>query len=65
MEKKPIKNKAEKAENAVKEPQVLDKNAIYTFVSNGKAPSMPSGTEYEVTGEMAALFLFKNLGTIK
>ena len=64
MEKKPNKNKALKAETLTQAVQ-LDKNAIYRFVSNGKAASMPQGFEYDVTGEMAQLFLDKKLGEIK
>jgi len=64
MEKKQNKNKALKAEAATQVVN-LDKDALYRFVSNGKAASMPQGEEYVITGEMAQLFLDKNLGEIK
>jgi hypothetical protein len=72
MEKKIKGNKSlkEKIENKefdqdIAIPNDLDPQKLYIFISNGNAKNLPKGNEYEITGEMALIFLQKKLGELK
>lgn len=61
---KKIENKAEKKVEKVVIPK-LDKTKTYTFISNGKAPRLPKGSVWHVTGESAEIFLKAGYGKLK
>ena len=43
----------------------LNKSALYTFISNGKAERLPKGSVWSVTGETAEIFLKMGYGNLK
>lgn len=43
----------------------LDPNAKYTFVSNGTFRTMPKGSIWTITGEVATIFLSRGYGNLK
>lgn len=49
----------------VKTEVKINDSATVTFVSNGKATTMPKGKEYKITGAMAKIFISAKYGDIK
>lgn len=75
-EKKPRKRKSLKVdlENKVEQPVTstekvelpkLDPKKMYEFVSNGTYKTLPKGKVWQVTGEIALIFLSKGYGELK
>tara|TARA_R110000751_G_scaffold73709_2_gene149077 strand:+ start:949 stop:1191 length:243 start_codon:yes stop_codon:yes gene_type:complete len=60
-------NKATKPETKKPEKKSvqLDKKKRYTFVSNGSSKNMPKGSTWDVSGEVAQIFIKQGYGTIK
>lgn len=60
-------NKATKPE--VKKPKKksvkFDKSKRYTFVSNGSSKNMVKGSIWDISGEVAEIFIKQGYGTIK
>lgn len=60
-------NKATKPE--VKKPEKksikFDKKKRYTFVSNGSSNKMVKGSIWDISGEVAEIFIKQGYGTIK
>ena len=77
MEKKPrktkvLKSKVENKEFAAAEEVVeqnvipeLDNKGMYEFVANGTFRTLPKGTIWKVTGEIAKIFLQRGYGKLK
>lgn len=76
-EKKPRRKKSlnVELENKALEPQVekqaepkvpnLDPKAKYEFIANGKFPTLPKGTKWNITGETAMIFIARGYGELK
>lgn len=67
---KTLKTKVENKEELVESPAEkklpsLDPKARYKFISNGEFKTMPKGTEWNVTGETAIIFLKQGYGKLK
>lgn len=58
--KKPAKKKAEKKQKAK-----FDHAKRYQFVSNGTAKHLPKGTKWDITGEVAEIFVNQGYGEVK
>ena len=73
MEKKPRTKKIlnadleSKTEKLVKpkKPIELDPATIYEFVGNGVFRTLPKGSVWKITGELASKFIAKGYGNLK
>ena len=73
MEKKPRTKKVlnpdleTKTETTVKpkKPIQLDPAIIYEFVGNGNFRTLPKGSIWKITGELASKFIAKGYGNLK
>lgn len=61
--KKSVKKKEKKAEN--KQEMKFDHSKRYQFISNGTAKNLPKGSQWDITGEVAEIFISQGYGTIK
>lgn len=57
------KQKVEKAES--KQKMKFDHSKRYQFISNGSAKRLPKGSTWDITGEVAEIFISKGYGSIK
>jgi hypothetical protein len=69
MEKKPRKKKVLNVDLETKEtvikPVELDPNLTYEFIGNGNFRTLPKGSEWKISGKLAADFIAKGYGNLK